>query len=911
MPTQAPRSCRLRLAARLIWPLWLVLASHATASMAQDRTADAPPPEQTRADERPAPAADAGALSSPDETASEERAVSEQPLEGGRPATGIRAELPPAPNMLGDAEAPAPLSPFRPNTGYGALLPPTAAPPLDETPDQADEPLWVLPPQLIPATPPGIPGARMTRDRGYLDSPETITGVNREPLLRDTGRLEEGLSWEYCGPRPPSLGPAPDTSAADERAPTDIDAGGVSYRQETEVINATGGVQISRGSQRIEADSVSYNRRSGEVQTNGETLLARSGLRVLGGSAQYNIDQESGRIGDAYYRLAGPINLRGHADVLHIDDPKTSRYENLTYTTCPPGSNAWALRASTLKLDQRSGRGVATNARLRVRGVPVLYTPYLEFPIDDRRKSGFLTPSIGTSDNNGFELITPYYWNIAPNYDATFFPRYMSKRGLMLGGEFRYLTHQDTGTIFAEVLPHDPLYEDGTSRWALHLDEEGRFFERFRTKLDYSVVSDDQYLRDLGNNIDTTSARRLNQRGEVTYFGSGWYLLTRLQAFQNLDETISPASRPYGRLPQLLFQLRPRTFGPDLVADLEAEYDYFDHNHKVHGQRMSVLPSIRWPLRRSYGHLIPSARVYMSSYSLVETAPGQPTTPGHVIPTFDLDGKLIFERSANWLGEPALQTLEPRLYYLYTPYVDQSDTPVFDSSELTFSFSNLFRSNRFTGRDRIGDANQLTAAITSRMLRASTGEELFRVSLGQIRYFADRRVQIRGPEETSTRSPYAGELVANLFNHWYGRASVEWDPELKEDQWQRRTLQLEYRDPENRLLNLAYRADDSVADINRYEDTDMSFRLPLGKQVEVVGRWLYSLRYEQTMDAFAGIEYGKCCWRVRLLGRHFKRRPDENASTSIMLQVELAGLGAIGNPIGKFLEREIYGYSLE
>ena len=344
---------------------------------------------------------------------------------------------------------------------------------------------------------------------------------------------------------------------------------------------------------------------------------------------------------------------------------------------------------------------------------------------------------------------------------------------------------------------------------------------------------------------------------------------------------------------------------------MDAEYDYFDHHHKVHGQRMSMLPSLSWPLRRSYGHIIPGARVHLTNYALTDQTEDLPTDPNHVIPSFDLDGKLIFERDLSWLGTPSLQTLEPRLYYLYTPYVDQDDTPVFDSSELTFSFSNLFRGNRFTGRDRIGDANQMTAALTSRTLRADNGDELFRLSLGQIFYFADRQVQIAGPQETTERSPYTGELAANLFEHWYGRASFEWDPNLDDEQLQRRTLQLEYRDPNARLLTLAYRADDSVAEANRYENTDLSFRLPVGQHVEVVGRWLSSLLHDETMDAFAGVEFGKCCWRVRLLGRHLKRSTEDAASTSVMLQVELAGLGAIGNPIGKFLEEEIYGYQVD
>ena len=873
-----------------------------SAAAIADRTDPVASPMSSTVTEAAAPTAAAT------ETAASEAAAVETTATA--PAAGP-ATLPPAPNMLDDPRIAPAISPYATPYLTPALRDADRAYASDFGPDPDAEPLWVLPEHLIPKTPTGIPGARMTRDRGYLDSPETIDGIATEPLSRDSGRLDEGLAWDYCGPRTRRSPASPAPASPSKGEPIDVDAGGLTYRQNTEVIDAVGGVTLARTGQRVEADSISYNRRTGDVVTNGQTYLEYPRLRILGSGAELNLDNNQGRIDNAHYRLSGQINLRGRADVAHIDSPEVTRFDDIIYTSCPPGSDAWTLRAGTLKLDQDTGRGTATNARLRIRGIPVLYTPYIDFPIDDRRKSGFLIPSIGSSDTNGFELITPYYWNIAPNMDATLYPRYMSKRGLMLGGDFRYLTRRDKGSINAEVIPNDALYQDGSARAALNVEEQGVFFKRFQTTIDYSVVSDDQYLQDLGNNIDATSTRYLTQSGDVTYLGTGWSLLTRVQAFQTVDQTLNPGSRPYGRLPQLLFTLRPRTLGPGLVAGMDAEYDFFDHNHLVHGQRLSMLPSLSWPLRRSYGHIIPGARLHLADYGLTDQSADLPTDPSHAIPSFDLDGKLIFERDMSWLGTASLQTLEPRLYYLYTPYVDQDDTPVFDSSELTFSFSNLFRSNRFTGRDRIGDANQLTAALTSRTLRADNGDELFRLSLGQIFYFADRLVQINGPEQTTERSPYTGELSAQLFQNWYGRASFEWDPNLEEEQWQRRTLQLEYRHPEDRILNLAYRADDSVAVANRYENTDMSFRLPVGNRVEVVGRWLYSVLHDETMDAFAGVEFGKCCWRVRLLGRHFKRRPEDAASTSVMLQLELAGLGAIGNPIGKFLEQEIYGYQVD
>jgi LPS-assembly protein len=504
--------------------------------------------------------------------------------------------------------------------------------------------------------------------------------------------------------------------------------------------------------------------------------------------------------------------------------------------------------------------------------------------------------------------------------DATVTPRLMSRRGILMGGELRYLTRADSGAVRAEILPDDREYEGGdTTRWALNVEEDGLWQGRLLTQIDFSAVSDEEYLQDFGNNIDATSTRYLDQRALTAYYAPDWSLLLQVQGFQTVDQAISPENRPYGRLPQILFRLNPQELLPRHLAGgagrptagLDVEYDYFDHQHRVHGQRITATPLVSWPLQRSWGHLIPGARLHLSHYELTDTAPEVATSPGHAIPSLDLDGKLIFERDAVWLDEQTIQTLEPRLYYLYTPFTNQDDLPVFDSSELDLSFANLYRSNRFTGHDRIGDANQITAGISSRMLRASTGEELFRISLGQIYYFADRRVQISGPPQTDGTSPYTGELSATLFDNWSGRASFQWDPDADGDPLPQRTLRLQYQGPERRLLNLAYRTDLSSAEPNRYEDTDLSFRLPFGMHAELVGRWLYSLRHGETMDALAGIELGKCCWRLRILGRHFKRRPQEAASTSVMLQIELAGLGAIGDPISQFLDREIHGYAID
>jgi LPS-assembly protein len=745
-------------------------------------------------------------------------------------------------------------------------------------------------------------------DQAKLSAGPRPTPMSAAETAAAEARVHRDLTWDYCGPRPAALGPAPLPPIPGDQEPIQIAADAAEYDRTAQLALLRGDVEVRRAGQTIESQEATYNQTTGETVTTGGTFLEHPGMRVAGSGAQFNLGTDQGSIWNAHYRLTGPSNAHGYADQAVILSRDLARFDHITYTTCPPTINAWALRATKLDIDRSSGWGTARDATLRVGGLPVLYTPYFSFPIDDRRKSGFLVPTVGITDTTGFDLTLPYYFNIAPNLDATLSPRIMSQRGLMLGGEARFLTESQGGTVEGQILPNDADTEDSATRWALHADQSGRFGPRWSTALNYNAVSDDQYLGDFGNSLATTSVRNLEQRGDLTYAGNGWSLLSRVQQFQTVDETVPATDRPYARLPQLLLNVSPWRSETGIEASGDAEYDYFDHTAKVHGQRFAVAPWVSWPLRRPYGHLIPRAKLRATSYALQDQTAGLPSDPAYALPTLSLDGKLIFERSLSWMGKPSLQTLEPRAYYLYTPYQDQSDAPTFDSTPLDFSFASLFRDNRFTGRDRIGDANQLTLGLTSRTLDEGGGRELFSVSIGQILFFEDRKVQISNETQDTRTSSLAGEFAARFLTNWSGRASFQYDPNTDTSPWEKRVLQIRYQTPEARLVNLAYRYNDGLVDLDRYEDTDLTFRLPVGRRVELVGRWLYSLLYDQTMDAFAGIEFGQCCWRMRLLARNYKNNADSDGTTSVMLQVELAGLGALGQSVDKFLETEIYGY---
>ncbi len=756
----------------------------------------------------------------------------------------------------------------------------------------------------------GQPASEMAAAQ-HPDAATQEPGKQPLPFQADTSRLDRGLEWAYCGPPPESADTFRLAAQPDPYEPVEMEADSAQiYRLENRA-SMQGNVIADRGHQHLETESIDYMRDTGQVHAEGGALLQQSGMRILSRTVDIDLIGRQAHLDQAHFRLEG-MNARGTADHIHIESETLSHFTNITYTTCPRDSNAWELQADTLTVDRTKAEAVAHDARLRVNGVPILYTPYISLPLDDRRKSGFLAPSIGNSSSRGVELRAPYYFNIAPDMDATLIPRYMSKRGFMLGGEYRYLTANQHGEFYGEYIHDDQEYIPGDSRGAFAIRQQGYFDESWKTEVNFNLVSDNAYLEDFGNELNVTSTRHLERRADLIRYGEGWFLLARTQGFQTVDRAIPETEYPYKRLPQLLYMAEApgSLYGSD--PRLEAEYVYFDHNDKVHGNRFALRPSISLPLRRSYGHLTPTATLHHASYILDDQDPGLSDSPSLTVPTLSLDGGLIYERPSIWLGEATTQTLEPRLYYLYAPYEDQDDLPVFDSAELDFSFASLFRDNRFSGRDRVGDANQLTLALTSRTLSDQSGRELFRASLGQIFYFEDRRVQLLGAPEEDSSSAVAAELAARIADDWSGRGSIQWDPNRSDDPIRKANFGLHYHGPHGRLVNLSYRLnrDDSNFDTD-YEDTDLSFRLPVNHEWEVVGRWLYSLRHKQTQEAFAGVEYGQCCWRVRALLRQFVNSPAEDEEFSFLLQFELAGLGAFGNDIQDFLKRGVYGYEVE
>ncbi|MEN8174576.1 MAG: LPS assembly protein LptD [Pseudomonadota bacterium] len=663
-------------------------------------------------------------------------------------------------------------------------------------------------------------------------------------------------------------------------------------------VHFSGDVELLQDRRRITADEIVYNQVSQTADASGTVTFSQPGLVLRGTAAHVELAADRGHVENPSFQLP-EIGGRGKAERGELEGRNQLRATEIQFTTCRPGNTDWLLTARSLEVDRIEGKATARGARLKFKGVPVLASPWLKFRLDDQRESGFLAPTAGYSSRNGFEYAQPYYLNLAPNYDATLYPRIISKRGLMLGGEFRYLFPGHEGEIFGEIIPDDrDFVGDDATRGAFRMRHTSYFSQRLRANLTLNAVSDDEYLEDFGSNLAASSTRYLDNIGELNYYRDHWRFLARIH---NRD-VLGKFDQPLTRSPQFYFSLRQpvRDFAK---LHLDAEYVYFDRDPGVTGQRVDLFPAVSFAWRKPYAYVEPLLGARYTTYSLNDNAPGDSNEPDRSLLTASLDAGLFFDSEARWINTSGTQTLEPRLFYLYTPFEDQTDLPVFDSTIPDLSFPNLFRINRFTGADRVSDANQLTLAVTSRFIEHSSLRERVRASFGQIYYFEDRQVQLPGFEEqTASASPFVGELEITLDDRWATTAFVQWDPD--ESRFENSLLRVRYEDVmAEELANLAYRYDP----LHDQEYSDLSVRWPLSSHLKMVGRWQYSLEERDTMEALAGLEYDSCCWRVRGAVRRYLVNTDtyENA---FFLQLELKGLGRLGHDIDALLRRNVYRY---
>ncbi|GAC1035292.1 LPS-assembly protein LptD [Pseudomonas sp. No.117] len=786
--------------------------------------------------------------------------------------------------------------------------------------------------------------------------------------LAETGPYCSGA---YVEPQRPGMNDDTPTS----KAPTYVSAKASRYEQEQQVATLAGDVVLRQGGMQVESQEANLHQLENRGELKGNVRFRDNGLLMVGDKADLQLDNGQVQVDNAEF-VMHQSHARGSALYAKRGDDAIIRLKDGTYTTCEPGSNAWQVKGNTVTLNPATGLGYATNATLRVKDIPVLYTPFIYFPIDDRRQSGFLAPSISTSSDTGFAITTPYYFNLAPNYDATLYPRYMAKHGLQTEGEFRYLTRSSEGQVYGSYLKdtdpeHEGEPEATDNRWLYGWKNRSGLDSRLMAEVDYTRISDPYYFQDLDTDLGINKPTYVNQQGRLTYRGDDFTAALNMQAYQLA--TVSDVT-PYNRLPQLTVNgaLPYHPGGLDFTYDTEAvrfersfdDNTYFDIDDngnqtnfrtrpdvnifglaRANGNRYNLAPGIALPMTQSWGFLTPAVRYYYTQYDLDLDTQGEnqiaqsggnyDSSPSRSVPLFSLDSGLYFDRTSNLFGEGGKQTLEPRAKYLYVPYRDQSDIPVFDTGEYTFSYSSLWRDNRFTGADRIGDANQVALGVTSRFIEPN-GFERANVSLGELFYFRDREVQLPGLEDdlpddaTTSRSPYALAGMYRFNRDWRVNGEYNWDPVLHRTDSGSVMFHYQPEAEPGKIVNLGYRYRDNVrvydpnlgrftynSDDYKIDQHDISFIWPIVPQWSAIARWQFDYNKSRTLEAFGGFEYDNCCWKLRLISRYWLKSEDDvyytsqssEADRGIFLQIVLKGLGNVfGGKTEGFLDRGIQGY---
>ena len=680
-------------------------------------------------------------------------------------------------------------------------------------------------------------------------------------------------------------------------APTVIQAELVTGQPE-KVVNLDHQVEVSRGALHFSADKATYSQIEDQLDASGNVVLKRNNDCYRGDFLRFVIETSAGFVTNPTYFLA-KNNGQGHAEKIEFESEEKAKIINGTYSTCEGLSPDWYLQADTMSLDTGLDRGVATKSVLYFKGVPIMGTPSwmnFSFPLSGARHSGLLPPSVGHSNKGGIEFGMPYYFNIAPNRDLTVHPKFIARRGLQLGLEGRYLGDTYAGETAVEVI-RDKLTD--TTRYAGSSIHRQNVLPELVFSWNLNKASDNDYPADFSNSTAKTAQRLLLREVALDYYGSFWNASLRSTSYQVLQDITAPITLPYERLPQLSFHAgQSDVLGLDWSVD--ALMTRFWHPTMMRGQRAVLNPQVSLPYIQPAFFIVPKISFHATSYQIDNPGIGKPDSLQRTVPSVSIDSGLIFERRASLLGEKMTQTLEPRLFYVNTPYRDQTDFPLFDTAVADFNFAQIFSENRFTGHDRIGDSNQVTTALVSRFIE-DNGVERFKFALGQRFYFNTQKVSL----DSKTNSSRSDLLLAGN-----GQISDTLNVEaaLQVSQSDRQSVRSNYavrwQPAPKKILNLQYQFQREVL-----KQLELSGQWPMAHRWYVVGKSNYSLQNNKLVEGLAGFEYRADCWALRFVAHRFATTNLSNNS-GFSIQLELNGLARLGfgsNPV-ETLKKNISGY---
>ncbi len=674
---------------------------------------------------------------------------------------------------------------------------------------------------------------------------------------------------------------------------------------DSNVFHLTGNASLERLDQLLRADTLTYNRTSTAYDATGDVRYQERGMLFSATGMHGTTDPEYGVANDVRYQL---LTSRGNgvASQATMLDADHNQFRKVTYSTCDIHQRVWEIEARTMTMDRDAGVGRAHDVTMRLKGVPFLWLPYLRFPIDHQRQTGFLYPTFGSRSRAGEFVSAPFYWNLAPNYDATLTPTWFADRGAMLGVQFRYLTTVTQGELNLDYIPSDKTTD--TERNHVTFSNQTRLPWGVQWTTSYNHVSDKAWFQDYGETSAATSqvVRLVSSSSYLTKSTNWWNAGIGADIYQITDPALPNTAAPYRRVPRVYFsagQAIGGLGGPEWSVDTEAVRFVQSGTGKLGGERFDVYPRLDWPFRGPAWFVRPEAGVRYTAYDLPQAvAAGDPTHPTRTTPIVDLDAGLIFERDTHLFGTDYTQTLEPRAYYLYVPYRNQADLPLFDTQPLTFDFWQLFTTNSFSGADRQANANNLSLALTTRFLDPD-GVEKLSASIGQIRYFTPQKVTLypNGKAVDYSGSDYVANLTVALNDNWRVTSSQQWNPNT--DRTDVSSVGLQRRLWGDGLVNFLYSYRRGLL-----EQAGMSAEVPVGAAWKLVGNYLYSLREKRVVDSFAGVEWDSCCTAVRLVARHYVYDQQGDFNNAIMFEIEFKGLGAYGQRTGAFVRNAILDY---
>ena len=703
--------------------------------------------------------------------------------------------------------------------------------------------------------------------------------------------------------------------SAEEKVIT-IHANEVEY-QPDEKLELDGNVEIIHGPYRASSNEASINSKNNQAELAGDIVLSGPDVTLEGDTA--TMDMNSNQVSITNARFTNPsTNINGEAREISQPNTETLVIHDGLFSSCPPEDRDWAFASEEITLNKAEGFGNANDTRFLIKDVPVLYIPWFSFPIDDRRKSGFLYPTIGSSNTErGLFFSTPYYFNLAPDYDATVTPTYIHGRGMHTELELRHITASENNFLALGYIPEDKDYkdelassgkQDNGERWGLTFKQEFEFesfAKGWHGTINFNDISDNDYLDDVGQGLQIDRQDHLDRRAAIFYSKDDWQFSLLLQQYKSINDQILPSEEAYQRLPEININLYQQLGALNL--DWQSQYVYFYReqddltgNDRTYGSRLHHQPRLSLPLHKSWGFLKPSLTLDHTDYALQAYTPVE-NHISRTIPIYELDSGLYFDRPSSFLSKDLRLSLEPRLYYVYSKEKDQDDIPNFDSALPSFYYQRLFTSNRFSGGDRIGDNNRLTLGFTSRWTDKYSGVDRAVFSLGQIYHYDDRNVNLNGEGQSSrSDSQFASELTLRPYSGLELAMTGLWD--ARSNTTQEGNSRISFHDKSYRtVLNFNHRYIRQ-----ELEQTDSSFIVPIHNSYSLIGRWRYDLSDHRTIGTLAGVEYGSCCWRIQLLAQSYLN-DDSEISNGILFRFQLNDVGSFGKSANS-MDTQIPGY---